>query len=299
VSASAGHAFSLAVSVCICTRNRAPELLLALESISNSSLDPVQVVVSDDGDDDSVAALLADQELPITYVRGPRTGLGANRNSAIDAATGDYLLFLDDDAALGEDFLATVARDLAELSPERAVQTIVTGVEINRGQKVRPNEQDMLGFQSRPYRPGERLRTVVINATLFPREVFERVRFDPSLAYGFDEVDFTTRACAAGFEIVTCFEAANFHNPSPSGRDGYNGLASASRLYVTFKRRRWTERSRLRAWVGAAVAGGHVYLAAVKRRGLSGLGEASRTIGQARGYYRAYLSSRANAGGLS
>lgn len=282
---------SLEVSICICTRNRPEELRLALESITKSRLAPVQVVISDDGDDDGVAPPRADQQLPITYVRGPRRGLGANRNSAAAAATGSHLLFLDDDAKLGADFLETVGKTLAALPAEQAKKVIVTGVEINHGHTVKPNEQSLLGFQSRPYREGEDLHTVVINASLFPRGVFEEIGFDPSLSYGYDEVDLTTRAVAAGFRIVPCFEAANVHTPAESGRGGYSSSANASRLYVTLKRRRWTERSRVRAWSGFCFAGAHLFLASVKRRGIAGVGEARQTIAQARRYYSTYLES--------
>jgi GT2 family glycosyltransferase len=287
---AATAAFRLEVSVCICTRNRVGELRDCLRSIAGSSVPPVQVVVSDDGDDD-LGELMTAQDLPVTYTRGPRAGLAANRNNAIAAATGSQLLFLDDDAALGEDFLATVAARLAQLPPERAATTIVTGAEINRGRTVEPNGLDVLGFQKRPYRPGEPLRTVVINATLFPRSVFELIRFDPNLRYGYEEVDFATRARAEGFAIVPCFEATNFHNPSASGRDGHSGLASASRLYVTLKRRRWTEGSRLRAWGGFGLAAAHHLLASVRRAGLAGIGEAGRSVAQARGHYARYRAS--------
>jgi GT2 family glycosyltransferase len=290
MSEAIADAPALSVSVCICTRNRVDELLNCLQSISRSSLPVAQVVVSDDGDED-IGALIAEQGLPIAYTRGPRAGLGANRNNAIAAATGGHLLFLDDDAALGEGFLATVAAALAELPADRRGQTIVTGAEINRGRTVEPNGLDLLGFQTRPYRPGQPLRTVVINATLFPRRVFDQILFDPSLAYGFEEVDFATRAYARGFAILPCFEATNFHYPSTAGRGEYSSLASASRLYVTLKRRRWTEGSRLRAWSGFGVGTAHLLLASVKRRGLAGFSEARRTVAQARSYYTGYLAS--------
>jgi GT2 family glycosyltransferase len=280
----------LDVSVCVCTRNRPDDLRRCLESISRSRVQPRQVVVSDDGDDDP-SGRHDPSNLSITYVPGPRTGLGANRNNAVAAATGSHLLFLDDDAMLGEDFLMTVEMALAAMPAELAAKAIVTGVEINHGHTVRPNEQTLLGFQSRPYRKGEPLHTVVINASLFPRAVFDAVGFDPSLSYGYDEVDLTTRAVASGFTIVPCFEAANVHTPSLSGRGEYSSFANASRLYVTLKRRRWTERSRLRGWSGFALASAHLVAASAKRQGLAGIGDARRTIAQARGYYSRYLES--------
>jgi len=296
MSAVASGPTTLSVSVCICTRNRPAELRRALDSIAASSLQPSQVIVSDDGGEAATAALVAAHPLTITYTEGPRSGLGANRNHAISVATGDYLLFLDDDGTLGETFLGQVERALAELDPEDRARAIVTGADIEDGRVVTPNDQGLLGFQSRAYRPGEPLHTVVINAALFPRRVFESIRFDTHLKYGFDEVDITTQAVARGYDIVACFDAVNYHFPSTVGRGEYQRLAGASRLYVTLKRRRWTEGSPLRGWLGFALAVAHLYAAAVKRRGFAGVGEARRTVAQARAYYAAYVADREGAG---
>ena len=286
------------ISVCICARNRPDELRRALTSVSQSNLAPEQIVVSDDSDDDRVASVVADSALRITYARGPRSGLGANRNHAISLATGGHLLFLDDDAALGRDFLTEVDDCLGRLPARRRARTIVAGVEVKSGQTITPNKQGLLGFQSRPYRHGEPLQTVVINAALFPRELFDSVEFDPQLMYGYDEVDLTTQAVALGFEIVPCFRAANYHWPSPVGRAEYQPFTEASRLYVTLKRRRCTEGSWLRAWPGFGLAIIHLYLASMKSSGFNGCGEARRTVAQGWAYYTDFaISARIARGG--
>lgn len=272
----------LRASVCICTRNRPRELKRALASIAASSRAAHQVVVSDDGHGEEATAAVAAAQMPVTYVRGPGIGLGANRNCAAAAAQGDFLLFLDDDALLGEDYLLKMEQRLRELSPARRPRTILAGVEQNRGHTVVPNEQDLLGFQSRPYRAGQPLRTVVINAALFPRQLLDEVSFDAGLRYGFDEVDFTTQAVARGYSILPCFEAVNEHLPSPSGREDYAEAAIAARLYVTLKRRSLTEGSPLRAWLGFGLASAHVTLASVRRLGLAaGTRTARQAIGTA------------------
>ena len=283
-------------SVCICARNRPSELHRALKSVSRSSLTPEQIVVSDDSDDDRVASVVAAYPAPITYTRGPRRGLAANRNHAVSCARGETLIFLDDDAALGKDFLKEVASCLGRVPPQRRARTIVTGVEIKSGRTIMPNRQGILGFQSRPYGQGEALQTVVINATLFPRTLFDSVRFDPRLRYGYDEVDISTQAVARGFEIVPCFSAANCHRPSPVGRAEYRSFTEASRLYVTLKRRRWTEGSRLRAWPGFAVAVIHLYLASIKSSGLEGGRDACRAVGLALAYHASFTASARTAG---
>jgi len=288
----------LRASVCICTRDRPEELGRALASAIASRPPVHQIVVADDSDGGETERLVRTHESDIAYVRGPRTGLGANRNAAIDAANGNFLLFLDDDAVLGESFLATMETKLGAVPPSQRPRTILAGTELNQGRTVVPNEQDLLGFQSRPYRRGEALRTVVINAALFPRELFDRVRFDPRLKYGLDEVDLTTQAVACGYRIVPCFEASNSHFPSDLGREGYGEAAIAARLYVTLKRRRFTEGSRLRGWTGFGLAAAHAYLAACKRYGpRAGTRLGNRTLKAAWSDYEKYKRGQGLSGG--
>lgn len=282
-----------AISVCICTRNRPEELHQALTSVSQSYFIPGQVVVSDDSDDDRAASIVAKatHQIPVVYTRGPRLGLGANRNHVLSLATGEYVLFLDDDAELGRDFLGEMRDYLKRIDAERRTKTIITGAEIQSGRTITPSKQGLLGFQSSPYRLGESLQTVVINAALFPRGLFDHVQFDPQLIYGCDEVDITTQAVALGYEIVPCFTAVNYHHHSPLGRSEYRSFTDASRLYVTLKRRLWTEGSYLRGWSGFGLAIVHVYLASLKRSGTPGLSEARRTVAQAWLYYTNFVRS--------
>ena len=138
----------------------------------------------------------------------------------------------------------------------------------------------------------------MINAALFPRELFDRVRFDPRLKYGLDEVDLTTQAVACGYRIVPCFEASNSHFPSDLGREGYGEAAIAARLYVTLKRRRFTEGSRLRGWTGFGLAAAHAYLAACKRYGpRAGTRLGNRTLKAAWSYYEKYKRGQGLSGG--
>jgi glycosyltransferase involved in cell wall biosynthesis len=277
-----GNSFSL--SVCICTRNRPNDLRLALESIRHSA-DPVhEVIVSDDSTTDETERLL--QEYPeVVYVRGPRVGLGANRNSALRPASGSHVLFIDDDVILSRSFVHTVRRALEGFEPAQRERVIVTGPENNRGRLVYPNNTSFLGFQRVPYQQGESLRTIVINCTVFPRSLFERVTFDEQLVYGYDEVDVAGRAVQRGYRIVLCDQAVNEHYPSAVNRDYYNDYREASRLYVTLKRYALTEKKRLKAISFMLVSTAHTLASAWKRDGIRGWGRTWNTLRIAAGYY--------------
>lgn len=267
------------VTVCICTRNRPDSLAQTLDSVRASSIAAHQIVVADDSTEDRTAELIRRRYPEVTYLRGPRRGLGANRNVVASAATGEFVLFLDDDCLLDESFIARALAALDTVGDRTHV--IVNGRENNRGRFVASSDQSFLGYQNRPYRPGDVLYSVVINAALFPRSLFDEVRFDERLIYGCDEIDVTTRAVAHGYRIVSCPEAVNHHFPSPVNRDYYGAHANSARLYVTFKRYWFTERRRLKAAVFLLLAVPHVFASMAKYDGLDGLRVATGVVVEA------------------
>jgi GT2 family glycosyltransferase len=275
---------SPSITVCVCTRNRPEELAQCLQSLPGSGYAIAQTVVSDDSTDSRTAEMIERSYPWVQYVQGPRRGLGANRNCALAAAAGDYVLFLDDDARLGRDFVERCLATLAQhdRAPERL---IVSGRENNRGVLVRAHDQSFLGFQRVPYRQGDRLKTIVINATLFPRGLFREARFDEQLIYGYDEVDIALKALHCGYAIVQCDEAINEHYPSSVNRAYYRPHTEASRLYVTLKRYARFESRPVKATVYLLCASGHCALTGLRHRGPAGVGDAWRAIRTALGYW--------------
>lgn len=92
-----------AVSVAICTANRAAQLeetLTALHQVLDTGT--CEILVIDNGSVDETPALLrsiaANYPHPLRAMREDRVGLSAARNRAVREAQGEILLFLDDDA---------------------------------------------------------------------------------------------------------------------------------------------------------------------------------------------------------
>jgi glycosyltransferase involved in cell wall biosynthesis len=48
----------------------------------------------------------------VVLLEGARLNLGANRNCALDAVTGTYVAFIDDDTTLRTDLLSQIAESL-------------------------------------------------------------------------------------------------------------------------------------------------------------------------------------------
>jgi len=285
------------VAVCICTRNRPEELQKALDSLERSTYPIFEIIVSDDSTNEDTKALVTSHFPNVKYLAGPRRGLGANRNNVLKAVTGSYVLFIDDDVLLGEQFLETIFSSLEgyinKEGREKENKIIVTGLENQNGEIVFPHEQDFLGFQKIDYQEGDTLMTVVINSAIFPSSLFQKVLFDEKLVYGCDEVDFTTRAVQEGFKILLCPDAINFHFPSKINRDFYQPYHEASRLYVTFKRYFSTEKKKLKALVYLGLASAHTWVYTIKVEGLRGILKPIQTFRTVASYvFQEYLTER-------
>jgi GT2 family glycosyltransferase len=268
------------VSLCICTRNRPENLKLALNSLPKSTYPIFETIVSDDSTNNDTEILMKSAYPHIKYLAGPRQGLGANRNNALKAVTGSHVLFIDDDAVLGEKFLEIVAQlsHNIENSENEIEKIIITGAQLDHGVLMFPRNIDFLGFQRIPYTEGESMKTVVINSAVFPRQIFQQILFDEKLVYGCDEVDFTTRAVKAGYKIVLCPEAINLHLPSLVNRDFYKPYHEASRIYVTFKHYFSTDKNKLKALLFLAIASAHTTLHTLKIEGLRGIMKVTNTF---------------------
>jgi len=231
--------------------------------------------------------LLAAAFPDVIYLAGPRRGLCANRNHALQWATGSHVLFIDDDVLLNEYFVENIYSYLLEHDLIQSAH-IVSGLE-RRGQDlIYPHDQSFLGFQTRAYGTGERVKTVVINSTIFPRTLFDTYRFDEQLRYGYDEVDISTRASCLQYAIHICETAVNQHNPAEANRDYYKPYIDASRLYVTYKRYRYSERSLWKSFFFFGIATLHVVLHGVAKSGWKSLRQSGFTIKTAANYIRGY-----------
>lgn len=258
----------------------------ALQSLSACQGYVHQVVVSDDSDNEDTCDIIQNAAYAIQYVKGPKRGLGANRNNALRLVTGTHILFIDDDVIVESEFIPNVIRHYGGVAAHNRPCVIVTGLENKQGELVFPHEQSFLGFQKKAYGESAKVRTIVINSTVFPANVFANLQFDEQLVYGYEEVDIATRASYTGFEIELCPTAINSHEPSEVNRSFYRPYIHASRLYVTFKRYFYSERRPFKAVLFVLVAVSHLVATSLVHHGIAGATSAARTVGLALSYTR-------------
>lgn len=107
------------VSVVVPAFNVETWLAGAIESVVSQDPAPHEVIVVDDGSTDGTARLAESIGPGVKLVRRPNGGLAAARNTGVDAATGDLILFLDADDELLPGALAVLI-DLRRRFPDAA-----------------------------------------------------------------------------------------------------------------------------------------------------------------------------------
>lgn len=259
--------------VAICTRNRPQQLADCLHSLESSDLVD-EVIVSSDGSDhetETVALSVAGKFRRFSFLRGPRSGLAANRNNCIAAIRSTYVIFLDDDARLSASFVEVA---LSAAGPDR----LVTGWELRNNGRVTPHDPDFLGFQR--LAPSGAPKGIVINATLFPTAFLRSRSFDDFYEFGSEELDIAFGAAKQGLKIVEIDEG-NVHLHVESSREGNDEAATASRVYFGVRRYRDYERSAANLAVFLVLILANTLGFRVKKRQFSSLPSITREFGRA------------------
>ena len=194
------------VSIIICSRNRAAQLEKCLDSIREDEMlaTAAELVLIDNGSMDDTNQIMeahADRaRYPVLVRMEPEAGLSRARNAGLDAASGDLLLFTDDDCYMDPGYIP-LAAEIFE-SEE---------FDFGGGQIILYDERDAsIGqnlFEHRrtlePYRfiPAG---TIQGSSMIFRRRVVEEIGFfDTMLGAGTpfpcEDIDYAARASFVGF----------------------------------------------------------------------------------------------------
>ncbi|MBI2881604.1 MAG: glycosyltransferase [Candidatus Tectomicrobia bacterium] len=84
------------ISVVVCTYNRGRMIRDCLEGLRKLEYPDYEVIVVDDGSTDDTAAIAA--EYDVRLIRTENRGLSSARNTGMEAATGEIVAYIDDDA---------------------------------------------------------------------------------------------------------------------------------------------------------------------------------------------------------
>ena len=119
-----GHLGEIAVSVLMLTYNRETMVSRAIESILAQTFSDFEFIIVDNGSTDQSGAIAEEYaalDHRIKVIHRPRGSIGAGRNTALDAARGEYLTFIDDDDWAEPDFLEFLVSLLEENGADVAI----------------------------------------------------------------------------------------------------------------------------------------------------------------------------------
>ncbi|MEP3389622.1 MAG: glycosyltransferase family 2 protein [Reichenbachiella sp.] len=183
------------VSVIIPTHNRSTQLIVAVESVLLQEIEGLEIIVIDDRSGEkhyaSIEQLAQANDQIIVIRNDQNLGVSASRNKGLDLATGEFVLFLDDDDVLLPNMLSR-SLEAIEASNMDLVssRSKVEGSGITQGKLERYNRQqtEKLNVYSMNSHPSEHifLYTPQIHTFLVRRAAIGEIRFSTDLDYGED-----------------------------------------------------------------------------------------------------------------
>ena len=99
-----------------------------IESVQDQSYDDYELILVDDGSPDQcpeICDAYAKNNPHIKVIHKPNGGLSAARNTGIDAATGDYVIFLDGDDCLNKNALNDLSANLGDSAADILIGNVL------------------------------------------------------------------------------------------------------------------------------------------------------------------------------
>ena len=170
------------ISVIIPVYNAEPYLAACVESVLTQTYNNTEIILVDDGSPDNCPIMCdsyAEQDDRVRAIHKENGGLSTARNAGIDAATGEYLAFLDSDDLWSPYFLDRLYCAITETSADIAVCQFIrfSGDDI----PAKPEKQDTLVFtQAEAFDCLFNYRNenmVIAPNKLYRRKIFKTIRY--------------------------------------------------------------------------------------------------------------------------
>lgn len=194
------------VSIIMPTRNRASLLRRALFGVRAQTVRDTEIIVVDDASTDGTLAMLASEFPRVKVVRHRFSrGASAARNSGVAVATGDWIFFHDDDDLMHPSHIAHLLAATLDAPPNsliagRSRDFAIVGDEVVLGPPVwtageRSDTDTLIQFLD-----PNGLRTITHTTILWPRHLFDTVRWDETLSF-YEDFDLCGRAILSGLHV--------------------------------------------------------------------------------------------------
>lgn len=207
------------IAAVIATRNRLDECRLAIQSLLDQSLQPIEIVVYDDASDRDVARELSGMHPRIRWVRWdtPRGATGC-RSHALQNCTADYLISIDDDCWLSAPSIVEQATRVLERNPNWGA----VGLPLVEPSRRPEGHQDFIDSVQRIGADKLEMQSFLGGSVIFRMDAIRsvggvRTGFE---MLGGEEADLAIRLIAQGWKIGYSDTAPVVHTVSPSRDQG-------------------------------------------------------------------------------
>jgi GT2 family glycosyltransferase len=252
------------VSVVVCSYNGESTIRDTLEATASLAYPDYEVIVVDDGSTDRTASIAS--EYPVRLIRTENQGLSAARNVGLAAATGEIVVYTDDDAYPDPDWLTYLASAFAD-----------SDAAAFGGPNLLPQEDGPMAacVYHAPGGPSHVLLSDREGEHLpgcnmaFRRECLEAIGgFDPHFRIAGDDVDVCWRLRERGWVLGFHAAACVFHHRRNSLRAYWRQQVAYGRAEVMLERK-WPHRHN---GLGHTIWSGRIYGPGLTRRMIPGSG---------------------------
>ena len=202
----------ISISVIIPSCNRPSELNVLINSLNNSFQYTkkdieTEIIVSDDSNNNLCKQLVNHNFPSVTWIKGPRNGPGANRNNGANTASNEWLLFIDDDCYVNEEFIEAYSEMMEKKSNN-----------VLEGKIICPNKKNSIFVRQ----PENHLGGVLASGNFaIRRSLFQNLNgFDEDLKI-MEDIEFAARLKSKGHSFIFCKSAIAFHPAQPKDLNFY------------------------------------------------------------------------------
>ncbi|MCX5935888.1 MAG: glycosyltransferase, partial [Pseudanabaena sp. LacPavin_0818_WC45_MAG_42_6] len=192
-------------SIIIPTYNRLPILQKCLQALEAQNFaQPYEVVVVDDGSTDGTIEFLqthVDEFPHVRLILQNHEGAAIARNTGIDVALGETIVFIDSDLVVTPVFLSAHAKSLA-----RSDRAFTYGLVINTNNFENPTSEKIKiqDISTAFFATG--------NVAIAKHWLIEAGKFDTSFRqYGWEDLELGVRLKNLGLKLIKCPDAAGYH----------------------------------------------------------------------------------------
>jgi GT2 family glycosyltransferase len=192
----------VSISIIIPTCNRSGELSLLIDSLNHSLKYTerdieTEIIVSDDSNNNLSKKLINKSFPKVTWIKGPQNGSGANRNNGANLATKEWLLFIDDDCYVNEEFIEAYS----EMMEKKSINVL-------EGKIICPNKKNSI-FVRQP--ENDKGGVLASGNFAIKKSLFTKIGgFDEDFKI-MEDIEFAARLKSIGESFMFCENAVAFH----------------------------------------------------------------------------------------